>query len=345
MLCYFQSKSHSEVAKELGCPKTTLSSRVERGRELLRQRLVRGVSLSAGAFAACWAKRSGAGGGDAEYQHGEGALAIAAGQAVTAGCLSAQALALAEEAMKGVVAINGKLLLVVLALGVSVGGAGLAGFGGMAHHAQAGKDKETQLSAIPILRADLRQKEPAPWLDRFGDPLPPGAISRIGSTLFRHGGYMRQLLYTPYSKGIIGLDSFLYHWDAATGKLRWRVALDQKAGGLLLGMSNDGKKLAVLTRLEFAVVQTGTGKTFSAIWQPQKGANIITGLAISADLGTYALGRIDGIVHIHDAAQARRSCKSMPGIRPGGKANSKCGLPQIAKKSLYAIQQARSQGL
>jgi RNA polymerase sigma factor (sigma-70 family) len=52
VLCYFESKSHEQAAKELGWPKRTLTNRVERGRELLRQPLIkRGITLSAGVMA------------------------------------------------------------------------------------------------------------------------------------------------------------------------------------------------------------------------------------------------------------------------------------------------------
>jgi RNA polymerase sigma factor (sigma-70 family) len=52
VLCYFQGKHYSEAAKELGLAKSSLGHRVARGRELLRNRLVRrGITLSAGGLA------------------------------------------------------------------------------------------------------------------------------------------------------------------------------------------------------------------------------------------------------------------------------------------------------
>ena len=51
VLCYLEGKSHSCAAKEIGCPKTTLKRRLGRGRELLRQQLIRrGVTLSVAAL-------------------------------------------------------------------------------------------------------------------------------------------------------------------------------------------------------------------------------------------------------------------------------------------------------
>jgi len=52
VLCYLQGLSAEEAARQLGCPRGTILSRLARGRQRLRSRLVRsGVALSAGLFA------------------------------------------------------------------------------------------------------------------------------------------------------------------------------------------------------------------------------------------------------------------------------------------------------
>lgn len=58
MLCYLQGKRQDQVAQELGIPKGTLKGRLERGRHLLRTRLIRrglgpGASLIAMVWPAC----------------------------------------------------------------------------------------------------------------------------------------------------------------------------------------------------------------------------------------------------------------------------------------------------
>ena len=53
ILCYLQGKTNEEAAREIGCPKGTVLSRLARAREQLRVRLTRrGLALSAGAVAA-----------------------------------------------------------------------------------------------------------------------------------------------------------------------------------------------------------------------------------------------------------------------------------------------------
>ncbi len=51
ILCYLEGKTNEEAAREIGCPAGTVFSRLSRGREMLRDRLVRrGVALSAAAL-------------------------------------------------------------------------------------------------------------------------------------------------------------------------------------------------------------------------------------------------------------------------------------------------------
>src|SRR5437667_41203 len=53
VLCHLEGKSNEEAARQLGCPKGTVLSRLARARERLRARLTkRGVTLSAAALAA-----------------------------------------------------------------------------------------------------------------------------------------------------------------------------------------------------------------------------------------------------------------------------------------------------
>jgi RNA polymerase sigma factor (sigma-70 family) len=61
VLCYLQSKTRDEAAREVGCSTSTLKRRLERGKERLRLRLSRrGVVLSAAALAALFTEQAGA---------------------------------------------------------------------------------------------------------------------------------------------------------------------------------------------------------------------------------------------------------------------------------------------
>ncbi len=265
VLCYFQGLSLDQAAKELGCPKSTLARRLAKARDVLRQRLVkRSITLSAAALATALGDKAAAGpvGVMLTINTVKAAMSLAAGNAVAAGCLSVQAMALAEEAMKGVVAINVKLLLVVLVLGISVGGAGLAGFGGMAYQTQSGQEKKAQSPPIPGFSGDLQQKKPWPsLLDQYGDSLPAGAVARLGTLRFRHEGNVdpRSLLFAPDGKFLIANTAEgILLWDTATGKQIRRFP----AGPLFtssIDISPDGKFLAI-THPEMVVLDIATGK-------------------------------------------------------------------------------------
>jgi RNA polymerase sigma factor (sigma-70 family) len=58
VLCYLESKSHAQAARELGCPKSSLAQRLSRARQLLRGQLnQRGITLGVGAVAAILAEQ------------------------------------------------------------------------------------------------------------------------------------------------------------------------------------------------------------------------------------------------------------------------------------------------
>src|SRR5688572_30257381 len=90
----------------------------------------------------------------------------------------------------------------------------------------------------------------APAADRHGDPLPAGAVARLGTARFRPGltgGRGVRAAVSPDSKVLAtGEPAAVRFWDLATGTLIRRVALPSGNGGILeLVFSPDGKRLAV----------------------------------------------------------------------------------------------------
>src|SRR5215470_17318013 len=61
-----------------------------------------------------------------------------------------------------------------------------------------------------------------PRADRYGDPLPDGALARVGTVRFRQGGAPPFLSFTPDGKTLISADSAvdttIRFWEAATGR-------------------------------------------------------------------------------------------------------------------------------
>jgi WD40 repeat protein len=272
VLCYFEGKSYDQAAQELGWPKSSLASRLARGRDLLRQRLVkRGITLSAAAATTGLTERVAQAGVAAllTINTVKAAASIAAGTPIAQGVLSAEALALAEEAMKPVFGIKGKLVLLLGVLGLAVGAA-FAGYG-----AWVGEAPPREEEKPPPVAQDQPPKKggPGPAVDRHGDPLPEGAVARLGTLRFRHGANTAALAYSPDGKWLASLAGgggahTLYLLEAATGKVVHRAPLGPdrsflraSAGDSALAFSTDSKTL-VTPR---GAIDVATGKVLHSL--------------------------------------------------------------------------------
>jgi len=262
VLCYFEGKSYDQAARELGWPKSSLTRRLSRARELLRQRLVRrGMALSAGVLAtALCEKVSGAPvGAMLTINTVKAAMSMAAGKAVAGACLSARAIALTEEAVTGMLVVKAKVLVVVLGLGLAVGGAGLAGYNALSpSNKQPTKVVEAQKQSAKIDKAGTQKKDaPAPT-DLYGDPLPDGVLARLGTVRFRHDFQVSQVAFTPDGKTLIsggGTVNGIGIWDAATGRPLLRLSNPSLCNNLAL--SPDGK---LLFTEHLRLIEVATGK-------------------------------------------------------------------------------------
>jgi RNA polymerase sigma factor (sigma-70 family) len=242
VLCYFEGATRDEAARQLGWPASTLKLRIERGRELLRQRFAkRGVSLSAalGAVALTDAPASAA------------LLQATARAALPVGISSPHVLALAHGGLRAWPLLRLKIAAVVLlAAGL------LAGFG----LAVGSRSETTPRAAESQPEADEREAK----ADLHGDPLPQGAVMRLGTLERRAVG--AELALTRDGKSIIGVrvGRYISVWDADTGKLRQTRKLPVAAAdGSWL--SPDGRWLAQET------IPPPTGFT---VWDVQAGKQV-----------------------------------------------------------------------
>jgi RNA polymerase sigma factor (sigma-70 family) len=230
VLCYLEGHSHAEAAGRLGWPEGTVKGRLARARDLLRGRLARrGLALSAAAL----------GSGLAAETTSAGVPATLAASALRTvhlapATLPGRVLALADGATPALVSRRPQLaLLLLLALALTGTGAGLLG-----RPADQGVAPATEPApgAVP------------PPADRPGDPLPAGALLRLGSARLRQGFIVGRLVFAADSKhlGSLDWDGTFRVWEAATGRERYRLdlhGLDAHALALL----PDGRSLAVLT--------------------------------------------------------------------------------------------------
>jgi RNA polymerase sigma factor (sigma-70 family) len=116
VLCYLQGKSNRQAANELGWPTGSISRRLARGRELLRQNLARrGVVVPAALLAAALTEQATAATVSLSLLNGTVAagLRFAAGKTV-AGIASARALALAQGVLKAMILTKLKIATLFL---------------------------------------------------------------------------------------------------------------------------------------------------------------------------------------------------------------------------------------
>ncbi|HWY85587.1 MAG TPA: sigma-70 family RNA polymerase sigma factor [Gemmataceae bacterium] len=314
LLCLYEGATQDEAAKRLGCSLKTLKRRLERGRGLLGRRLARRGLAPASALAVTLCSRS-------EVPAGLAAKTVAAAAQFASGqALSGTAVVLAEGVLRGLMVKKmGAYLMLFLAIGSITLGAGFA-YAPTTSTQVAKRQRFAEPEALAMTEALLANAsglDNRPRLDPNGDALPPGAINRLGSSRLRHVSGVTGMLYTPDGKAIASTsNNFVYLWDVATGKQRWRLPM---AGTYFpfpapaLAASGDGKRLAVLTDLEFAVIETDTGKKLARHEWP-KHQGFVRCLAISPDLGMLAQGwPDDGTVRLFDAVTGQETLRLVVG--------------------------------
>jgi RNA polymerase sigma factor (sigma-70 family) len=293
VLCCLHGRTRDEAAEALGCSVAAVKSRLERGRGLLRRRLERrGIGLPAAFLvlgltgerirASLWAKTI--------------PLAMNSPPPAVA--------ALARAALRTMAA--GKLKLLGMELAIVLMAAGTAGVIGRALTA-----KPPTSAALPpqakTASEPRRTEAPRARTDRHGDPLPPGAIARLGTVRWRHGFFIFALTFSPDGKKIaaIGGGRDITLWDAKSGK---EIHSFPNEGKQPIGVafSPDGKLLATADRGDgISIWDADTGKLVRQVKCPRRG---LSGLVFSPDGKTLAVGD-SGTIYFWDpntGAEQRR---------------------------------------
>jgi RNA polymerase sigma factor (sigma-70 family) len=233
VLCCLEGKGLAEAARQLGWKEGTVSGTLSRARQRLRQRLTRrGVTLSSVLTALAL----------------NGAAALPAGtarttaqavlQPVSEGAETSTVAALAAGVMKGMAQTRARAVTAVfLAFSLAALGAGLLACPG---------GGETQPQATTTRMAEASRR-----VDQFGDPLPPGALARLGTVRFRHGARIYSVDISPDGKTLAsrGLDGAVRLWEVGSGKELARFDLSEPGDWTnTVAFSPDGKLLATATK-------------------------------------------------------------------------------------------------
>jgi RNA polymerase sigma factor (sigma-70 family) len=275
VLCYLQGLTRDEAAARLRCPLGTLKGRLERGRDLLRQRLTRrGLALSA-VLAALALER-------AAVPATLAAATARASFAFAAGVPgSSAAVALAEAALRDLTGIKFRAGMALL-LGLTVLAAGTA-LSAQPLPPQAAPAAQAEAGQGGRARNDAGGKA-----DAQGDPLPPGAVTRLGTVRYRFPGVGAAFL--PDGKTVVSVGqegNAIKLWDARTGRLVREIDTGNfiTRGGVAL--ARDGSHLAVSGsirddtqpswRSAVRVFDLATGKDARTVERPPlEGVNALT---------------------------------------------------------------------
>jgi RNA polymerase sigma factor (sigma-70 family) len=346
VLCHLEGKSHEQAARELGWPRRSLTNRLTRGLDVLRKRLVkRGVTVSAGALATALTVKATASPPAAllTLHTVKAATSVAVGQALTAGMLSPRVVMLAQDAVKGMSTSKTKLILVVAACCLIVVGA-WAAYSGLSESEPA-EQTPPKLAAKPLL-----QDKPA--LDVNGDPLPQGAVARLGQDRWLHDGIARFAEFLPDGKTVVTVNAeeeAVRVWEFPSGKEIRRiplppVSINYAGYTTRAALTRDGKTIAVchMDDNQIYIHDIATGKQLAVL----KVANV-GGLAFSPDgkhlavatrLQVTALAAEYGPLRIWDWAAEKVVSSFAPGTdrfcyAPDGKSIATWKVPAKSDKA------------
>jgi RNA polymerase sigma factor (sigma-70 family) len=288
VLCDLEGRTHQEAAAEIGCPPGSVSWRVSRARTLLRGRLTRrGITLSAAALTAVLTDRASAA--------LPALLAVAAVRAATAAPagVPAHVIALAEKSIQemGMSKLPHALALLLAATLVA---------GALALQAR----QSGQPPAEPGPPPGERVKAPSPAVDRYGDPLPAGALLRLGTVRMRHETNTACAAFAPHGRSVIVSDAQgnLVFWDTATGKELRRLR-DGPSVVHALAVTPDGKAVAAgswghVTFYDLATLAR------TARWPVENDA--IKDILFTPDGKTMALQYQGKVIDLYDTATGKR---------------------------------------
>jgi WD40 repeat protein len=151
--------------------------------------------------------------------------------------------------------------------------------------------------------------------DSYGDPLPPGAVARLGTRRLQHAARISSVVFSPDGKTLAAADeethsqeytSTVRLWEAATGKAI-RVYASSPRGFYSVVLSPDGKTLAAIRGDQRIYLwETATGKELHQFPGTQSVYYANMSLAFSPDGKTLAVARsMDSKVRLWEVATGK----------------------------------------
>jgi RNA polymerase sigma factor (sigma-70 family) len=296
LLCHLEGQSRAEAARQLGLPEGTIWSRLAQARDLLRGRLSRrGITLSAVLAAAGLTGSTQATTLPAELLTctARAAAALARGRAPD---ISERVVTLVERGVRATALVRLKMgLALTLMAGLLVAGATVLAF------PRSAPDRAAMVPA----ESGQGNESVRPATDRFGDPLPPGALARLGTLRLRHKEGCTCVTFTLDGRQLITAadDGSVRFWDLDGGRemLTLRAAEHRVSG---LALSPDGKVLATADGNVVRLWDAKIGRELLKLPCESDG-NDSTPLVFTADSATLAVVAKDGSIRLHQAATGK----------------------------------------
>ncbi|HKB35373.1 MAG TPA: hypothetical protein VKD72_02900, partial [Gemmataceae bacterium] len=170
----------------------------------------------------------------------------------------------------------------------------------------------------PTLKAKKREKKKtaAPRTDRHGEPLPEGAVARLGTYRLRHRWEITSMALSPDAKRIATRSGHgaIKVWDAVTGRglhcLEPRLEDNQFDNPPGPAFSPDGKYLAAACALDVCLWDAATGRELRRFGGFDKSGLPFSHLllvAFSADGKSLVAAATDGILRRWDVATGKET--------------------------------------
>jgi RNA polymerase sigma factor (sigma-70 family) len=339
VLHYLGGKTKGETARQLGWSEGTVSGRLFRGRQLLQARLARrGLAVPAG-LAALELANAGAAAAPVRLLEAtlQAALHLRAGLAAGA-VFSERALGMAEGVARGLFAtklkVGAGLLVLMSALAVGAAWVARQGWPGQAPAARQEAPPAERAGAVrknPPKQADAPIRKAT---DLYGDPLPPGAVARLGSNRGRHALYVSALAFSRDGKILAthAQDGTVRLWDAAGKELHVFRGDPESAKSALVcfAMAPDGRTLAgggADGTVRFWNLTTGR-----RVRQVRANRVGVRSLAFSADGKLLAVAGEDNSVCLRDPATLKE-VRCLPGEAPNSGAQ---GTGVLVKEVVFS---------